>query len=137
MDTLFVYGTLHPDRAPAEIANVMMKKLRPLGEGTIRARLHHFREYPAIKMDTEALTKVAGHVFRLSNDSDLERLDAYEEYYPAAAEKSLFRRKPVQVRLTNGSAVECWVYEYNGSLPPAKKVKREKRFASPDVAQSR
>jgi hypothetical protein len=38
-----VYGTLHPDRAPAEI-----RRLIPLGPATILGTLHNLGEYPAL-----------------------------------------------------------------------------------------
>jgi hypothetical protein len=46
-ETLFVYGTLHPDRAPAEIRSVA-RRLIPLGPATILGTLHNFGEYPAL-----------------------------------------------------------------------------------------
>ena len=125
MDKLFVYGTLHPDRAPAEIADVV-RQLKPLGAGTIRAARHQFRDYPAIRMNSKNATKVAGHVFGLADSSDLKDMDEYEGYYPEALSRSLFIRTTVNVRLESGEVVKCWVYEYNRPLPPVKQVRRTK-----------
>ena len=115
-ENLFVYGTLHPSQAPDEIANVV-RRLKPVGKGTIRARMHRFPDYPAIKIDGKNGTRVSGEVFRVPTASALHALDEYEEYYPNELEKSLFTRKQVRVRLSDGSNVPCWVYEYNRVLP--------------------
>ncbi len=137
-DNLFVYGTLHPERAPAEIAAVV-RRLRPIGPGTIRARLHHFRDYPAVKLDGKNGSRVRGEVFQLPDEAELDQLDAYEEYYPFALEKSLFQRKRVRVRLKSGTMMDCWVYEYNGSLPSeiaGRKLKTRLAVRSPSGAHS-
>jgi len=118
---LFVYGTLHPDRAPDEIAHVV-RRFKTLGTGTIRARLHRFHDFPAIKIDQKNGSRISGEVFRVPSEVDLKELDEYEEYYPAALDKSLFQRRQVKVRLEDGTSTDCWVYEYNGSLPePARR----------------
>ena len=121
-EKLFVYGTLRPDRAPDEIAHVV-RRFKTLGSGTIRAQIHRFQDYPAIKIDQKNGLRVAGEVFQLPSALALKELDAYEEYYPAALDKSLFQRKQVKVRLEDGTSTECWVYEYNGRLPePARRA---------------
>jgi len=133
---LFVYGTLHPDRAPEEIAHVV-RRFKALGSGTIRARLHRFRDFPAIKIDQKNGSRITGEVFQVPNGVALKQLDDYEEYYPAALDKSLFQRKQVKVRLEDGTSTECWVYEYKGNLPqPAQRsTKRSaaKRTGSPNL----
>ena len=132
-EALFVYGTLHPDRAPAEIAD-LVRELAPIGEGTIRARLHRFREYPAIKLDSKNGSRIPGHLFLVPDDAALQQLDEYEEYYPTALDKSLFQRKPVQVRMNDGSKVQAWVYEYNRHLPKvarAGQANKPSRYKTP------
>ncbi len=61
-DLLFVYGTLHPDRAPAEIAHAA-RQFELVGEGAIRARRYEFGRYPAVVLDEADLTY--GHLFRV------------------------------------------------------------------------
>ena len=122
-ERLFVYGTLHPDRAPAEIAQVV-RGMEPLGEGVIRGRMHRFREYPAVKIDSKNGSRIKGEVFTLPNPGVLEKLDAYEEFYPAKLAESLFLRKQVKVRLQDGTRVDCWVYEYNRRLPRTRQGRR-------------
>jgi gamma-glutamylcyclotransferase (GGCT)/AIG2-like uncharacterized protein YtfP len=120
---LFVYGTLHPDRAPEEIAHVV-RRFKTLGSGTIRARLHRFHDFPAIKIDQKNGSRIMGEVFQVPSAVALKELDDYEEYYPAALDRSLFQRKQVKVRLQDGTSTDCWVYEYNRELPEAEQTKR-------------
>jgi gamma-glutamylcyclotransferase (GGCT)/AIG2-like uncharacterized protein YtfP len=118
-DDLFVYGTLHPDRAPEEIAGVV-SRLRPVGEGTIRGRLHDLGDYPAVVVDRGRNQKIAGSVFSLPDDPEaLASLDAYEEFRPADPENSLFIRSKRMVTLANGGRRRCWVYLYNKELSQA------------------
>ncbi|MDQ2925515.1 MAG: gamma-glutamylcyclotransferase [Acidobacteriota bacterium] len=120
---LFVYGTLHPGRAPDEIAHVV-RRFKPLGPGTIRARLHRFHDFPAIKIDPKNGSRIAGDVFQLPSTIALKELDDYEEYYPGELDRSLFQRKQVKVRLQDGTSTDCWVYEYNRNLPEDRPAKR-------------
>jgi gamma-glutamylcyclotransferase (GGCT)/AIG2-like uncharacterized protein YtfP len=114
---LFVYGTLHPDRAPREIA-AEAKKLRPVGPGTICGKLYHLGAYPGVVVPAGTRGRVAGFVFALPEDEDiLPRLDAYEDFRPADPESSLFVRAQCTVTLADDRRVRCWVYVYNQPLP--------------------
>ncbi len=118
-DELFVYGTLHPDRAPAEIASVV-KKMRPLGRGTIRGQLLNLGDYPGVVLNKGARDTVPGSVFALPDDpSALSSLDDYEDFRPEDPANSLFVRAKRTVTLENGQRRRCWVYLYNGQLPKA------------------
>ena len=118
-DDLFIYGTLHPERAPEEIAGVV-SRLRPVGEGTIRGSLHDLGEYPAVVVNGDSRQKVAGSVFALPDDPDaLASLDEYEEFRPEDPQNSLFIRSKRIVTLANGRRRRCWVYLYNKELPQA------------------
>ena len=44
---LFVYGTLHPDRAPAEIAHAV-RHLREIGPATLRGTRYDLGDYPGV-----------------------------------------------------------------------------------------
>ncbi|HEX9199995.1 MAG TPA: gamma-glutamylcyclotransferase family protein [Acidobacteriaceae bacterium] len=110
---LFVYGTLHPSRAPREIAGVA-RKLTHVGHGTIRGRLYDLGDYPGVILDDDATEPVHGEVFALPPDPDaLACLDAYEDYRPHDPEGSLFLRQKTTVTLADGSRETCWVYVYN------------------------
>ena len=114
---LFVYGTIHPDRAPAEIKAVV-KKLVPIGQGTISGTLQHdLGPYPALTLNGKKTQRVRGAVFALPDAETLRRLDRYEEYLPADPENSLFIRSKRLVTFDDGTRRFCWVYTYNQKLP--------------------
>jgi gamma-glutamylcyclotransferase (GGCT)/AIG2-like uncharacterized protein YtfP len=130
-DTLFVYGTLHPDRAPAEVASAV-KRLKKVGEGAVRGKLVDLGEYPGLLLGNAGRSTVHGSVFLLPSDpSVLAELDAYEEYNPQSPSTSLFLRKRVHVSLEDGTTRECWIYAYN-PVSPAKAPKSSRQR----VAQS-
>ena len=109
---LFVYGTLHPKKAPPEVRNDV-RRLRPEGKGTIRGRLLDLGEYPGV-VQTRGAGEVSGHVFSLPSDPGvLDRLDRYEEYFVDDPEGSLFLRKLLNVKRENGIVERCWVYVLN------------------------
>lgn len=113
---LFVYGTLHPDCAPAEIAN-LVRRFECVGKGTVRGTLYDLGAYPGAMLDEDCSRRISGTVFRLPQGDDvLPRLDAYEDFDPDAPESSLFIRRLHPVRLDDGSMLRCWIYEYNGAI---------------------
>ncbi len=124
-DRLFVYGTLRPGKAPAEISGVV-NRLKPLGNASIRAQLHQFPEYPAIRLNPRARKRIPGTLFGVIDTDALERLDAYEEFYPSKPNSSLFLRKLARVRMEDGSDVEAWVYEYAKPLPVTESTRRKR-----------
>jgi gamma-glutamylcyclotransferase (GGCT)/AIG2-like uncharacterized protein YtfP len=110
---LFLYGTLLPDQAPAEIATTL-KSLRRIGPARVRGKLYDFGEYPGALLVPSSKTTIKGEVFELpSRQAPLKALDQYEEFDPANKETSLFIRTKVRARLTNGNHVTCWMYIYN------------------------
>ena len=118
---LFIYGTLHPDRAPAEIASAA-RRLQPHGRGTVRAHLHNLGAYPGIILADEtddAAPEIPGEVFLVPDDSTLAALDAYEDFRPDDPTNSLFLRTKALVTLNDGSPESCWVYVYNRPPPTA------------------
>jgi gamma-glutamylcyclotransferase (GGCT)/AIG2-like uncharacterized protein YtfP len=116
-DHIFFYGTLRPSHAPEEIATVV-RKLTPVGAGTVSARLYDLGEYPGIILDSDAGRPIKGEVFVLPGDpGTLRSLDDYEDFRPKDPEGSLFKRMRTNVTLRNGSTRSCWVYVYNQKLP--------------------
>ncbi|SEG24268.1 Uncharacterized conserved protein YtfP, gamma-glutamylcyclotransferase (GGCT)/AIG2-like family [Bryocella elongata] len=111
---IFVYGTLHPDRSPAEIVQVT-RRFELVGEGTIEARKYQFQHYPAIVLGDLGL--VAGHVFRVPDPEMWAAIDRYEGYYPTRHDTSLFVRTRTLVTMNDGSKLEAWVYEYGRRMP--------------------
>jgi gamma-glutamylcyclotransferase (GGCT)/AIG2-like uncharacterized protein YtfP len=119
---LFTYGTLHPGRAPAEIAP-SVEKFRPVGEGFVPGVLYDLGDYPGAVLDPSSPQQVSGTVFQLPEDGDLLRqLDEYEGFNPDAPEQSLFLRVQCPVVLATGGVLNCWVYAYNGKPEPARIV---------------
>ena len=110
---LFVYGTLHPERAPREIAEVA-RRLRPVGTGWIRARRYELGAFPGVVLDGGSRTD--GGVFVVPDAETLALLDAYEDYRVEDLAGSLFVRVETKVMMRDGER-RCWVYVYNQALP--------------------
>ena len=116
---LFVYGTLHPERAPKEIQKVVSKMV-PIGKGTVVGNLHDLGDYPALVVDGKRKQRVSGSVFVLPDDPKaLQVLDKYEEFEPQDLKNSLFVRSKRTVTLADGTRKRCWVYVYNQKVPKA------------------
>jgi gamma-glutamylcyclotransferase (GGCT)/AIG2-like uncharacterized protein YtfP len=117
---LFIYGTLHPDRAPAAIAPTVAH-LRPLGPATVRGRLLDLGTYPGLIIssgENPGDEIVHGHLFAVPDDPDLSNkiwsaLDRYEDYRPASPESGLYTRVLTEVTLPDASQQSAWVYLYN------------------------
>ncbi len=115
---LFIYGTLHPDRAPREIAPVA-RRLKPLSVAIIRGRLLDLGEYPGLilhdPLDSSAPDPptVPGELFEVPDLATLAALDRYEDFRADDPATSLFLRVEAQVTLHDGQTVMCWVYVYN------------------------
>jgi gamma-glutamylcyclotransferase (GGCT)/AIG2-like uncharacterized protein YtfP len=112
---LFIYGTLHPDRAPREIASAA-RRLAPRGPATIRARLYNLGAYPGAVLDSSA-PPISGSLFAVPDTETLAALDAYEDLRPADPANSLFLRVETTATLPDGSHQPCWVYVYNREIP--------------------
>jgi len=119
-ELLFIYGTLHPERAPAAIA-ATARRLRPLGGATVRGRRYELGEYPGVVLSGDIGDQVRGELFLLPEGAEgaavLARLDAYEDFRPADPAGSLFLRQRTQATLEDGTQRVCWVYTYNHPLP--------------------
>jgi gamma-glutamylcyclotransferase (GGCT)/AIG2-like uncharacterized protein YtfP len=119
---LFLYGTLHPDRAPAEIAHAA-RRLTLIGPAAIRARVYNLGAYPGAILENEdekhdqTAPPLPGHLFTVPDAETLARLDAYEDFGPASPEASLFLRVPTTATTPDGSLHPCWVYVYNREPP--------------------
>jgi len=118
-EPIFIYGTLHPDRAPAAIA-ATARLLKPLGRATIRGRRYELGEYPGVILTDEAGALVHGELFLLPDPPQatavLAKLDAYEDFRPADPAGSLFLRQRTIATLEDGTQRACWVYTYNRAV---------------------
>lgn len=125
---LFSYGTLLPEHAPAEIADVV-HRLRRVGRGAVGGHLYDLGEYPGAILDSSSGKKISGAVFQLPDDpAVLQKLDAYEGFRPRRRRSSLFVRTRCPVTMRNGSRLQCWIYVYNGK-PTAAPVIANGRYA--------
>jgi gamma-glutamylcyclotransferase (GGCT)/AIG2-like uncharacterized protein YtfP len=116
-DLLFVYGTLHPDRAPLAILPTV-RRLRSRGPATVRGTLYPLGQYPGLLLPGPVPREVAGELFQLPSDpAVLARLDAYEDFRPADPAGSLFLRIQTCATLPGGNRQTCWVYVYNQHVP--------------------
>jgi gamma-glutamylcyclotransferase (GGCT)/AIG2-like uncharacterized protein YtfP len=119
---LFLYGTLHPDRAPQEIAETS-RRLKSIAKGTVRGHLHGLGDYPGLVLDDNG-DAVHGEIFEVPDGHTLAELDAYEGFHVSDPGSSLFLRTHAAVTLSDGSKRACWVYVYNRGIeqpapPPA------------------
>ena len=114
---LFVYGTLHPDRAPDEIVPAV-RHLREVGPATLLGTKYDLGDYPGVVIHLAPPDIVHGTIFELPQDPTvLEALDRYEDYRPADPTASLFVRVALAVTQPDGSTLDCWVYLYNQPVP--------------------
>jgi gamma-glutamylcyclotransferase (GGCT)/AIG2-like uncharacterized protein YtfP len=112
-DYLFLYGTLMPNEADDEVADVI-KRLRRVGAAYVRGRLYNLGEYPGGVIDLSANTSIRGELVELpAEKAVLDALDKYEEFDPSRPQKSLFVRKRTKIKLANGRNVQGWMYVYN------------------------
>jgi gamma-glutamylcyclotransferase (GGCT)/AIG2-like uncharacterized protein YtfP len=122
-DYLFTYGTLAEDDAPRQIV-ATVKKLKPVGNGYIFARLYDLGEYPGAVLDHSKRHKVFGKIFELPGDRKLlEQLDQYEAFNPKQPSASLFVRKRIAINRSNCPPVTGWVYEYNHDVDSSSAIK--------------
>lgn len=110
-ELLFVYGTLRREGgAPGSVERLLGEDARPVGEGTIGARLYRAGGYPAAVADDEA--EVRGELYELEDPGKvLSVLDRYEGRTPDG--EGLYRRERVAVERDSGGSAEAWVYWYN------------------------
>jgi gamma-glutamylcyclotransferase (GGCT)/AIG2-like uncharacterized protein YtfP len=108
---LFIYGTLHPDRAPREIA-AAARRLISAGPATIRGHRYDLGEYPGVVLDSNGL-HIQGELFAVPDTAALAALDAYEDFRPDDPANSLFLRVETTATKPDGSPLTCWVYVYN------------------------
>lgn len=115
-DLLFVYGTLRRGfRLHHLLANL---EVSFLAEGKVAGELFDLGEYPGARPSNREGKWVIGELLQLRNPaSDLNCLDAVEEFIPAAPERSQFIRALAQVILRSGGRERAWIYWLSARLP--------------------
>lgn len=113
---LFVYGTLRPGCAPAEVSHAAAQ-LRLVGEASVRGELYDLGHYPGVVLSSDPLRKVSGLLFELpADESVLHALDEYEEFIPELPQTSQFVRVQCEAQTASGEVVSCWIYVYARNL---------------------
>jgi gamma-glutamylcyclotransferase (GGCT)/AIG2-like uncharacterized protein YtfP len=117
---LFIYGTLFPEFAPAEV-RPLVKRLKKVGDGSIRGSMYNLGDYPGAVQDNRS-HRVFGSVYQVPNLAVLRRLDLYEGFNPLRPTSSTFVRRKVIVRMAEGGHIRSWAYLYNGSIRKATRI---------------
>src|SRR5437763_17187314 len=92
-DYIFIYGTLAPERAPADVRDAV-SRMKPIAAGMMTGQLYDLGDFPGAVFDETARSQVRGQVYELPTDGDLlQKLGAYEEYDRDRPGSSLFIRE--------------------------------------------
>ncbi|MBK7704857.1 MAG: gamma-glutamylcyclotransferase [Acidobacteria bacterium] len=112
---LFAYGTLNPDLAPPEIADIVAR-FEFVRSGTVRGLLFDLGPYRGAVPDAESDRRICGNLYRVAGlESVIDRLDEYEGFRAGDPDRSLFVRSEVTVELAERS-VDAQIYVYNGDI---------------------
>lgn len=105
-DAFAVYGLLR--KGASGFARFGLERaFRPLGPCTIPGLIHDLGGYPGL---VEGRGEVVGELFEVIDPSVIARLDAFEDYYPQAPDRSRYLRRQITL-LT--PARKAWVYVWN------------------------
>lgn len=125
MNRIFVYGTLRNGMLNQVVPEVS-SYIHADAKGFVNGRLFDTGEYPAAKPNKTSQTKVYGDVLMV-DDNQLQNvlnvLDEYEEIDEDHPQKSLFKRKLVDVNIANGKKIKAWIYWYNKDIKGFKELK--------------
>lgn len=116
MRPLFVYGLLRPGFAGFAELN-LSAAVHVLGSDSVAGSLYDLGDYPGMTLDGRGV--VHGELIAPYDDTVLERLDAYEGYYPADPDCSEYIRVTTTT-LQRKLAVD--VYIYNRPLTHARRL---------------
>ncbi len=108
---LFVYGTLRRTCSTGA-HNTYLNGAQFIDDAKIQARLYRVSYYPAIVLSTKE-EWVTGEVYRLTDATQLQALDDYEECALPTQAAQEYRRELTQVTLSNGETLAAWVYIFN------------------------
>ena len=118
---LFVYGTLRPGHAPAEVA-AAAAQLRLVGEGSVAGELYDLGHYPGAILNNNSGPRISGLLFELPEDEAVLRaIDDYEEFIPELPAASQFLRVQCEAECA-GAGVTCWIYTFARSLAGARRI---------------
>ncbi len=112
---LFVYGTLRRD-AGRDIHRLIARHAEFVGRGRVRGRLFMLGDYPAMAVDADSLSVVAGELYELPEgrrELALLELDDYEGIGPNHSRPHDYRREVVAVEMSDGTRIDAWAYVLN------------------------
>ena len=116
---VFFYGTLMCGfslRRHSDIESF----LRFSGRGSVQGVLYDLGSYPGM---VAGRGTVVGELYEiLQAERLLSKLDAIEGYYSNAPDESIYIRRRVCVRRSDGVGVSSWVYVFNGALEKASRI---------------
>jgi gamma-glutamylcyclotransferase (GGCT)/AIG2-like uncharacterized protein YtfP len=117
-ELLFVYGTLLDERHVEALISGL-GRWSCLGAARIAGELYDAGAYPALRLSA-AGAEVEGILLEVENGpAVLAKLDDYE-----GVEKGLYARRRVEVRLSDGSTCEAWVYVYDQPVAGLRRIQR-------------
>ena len=111
---LFVYGTLRRGCANPH-AQLLERSAQFVGPARVRGKLYRVEWYPGMTLDSDGKDLVVGDLFRVDDPAAMEELDRYEG-------SNEYQRVTTAALLDIGNEVECWVYEYLGSVTEAARI---------------
>ena len=119
---LFVYGTRskaggHP------IHERVAKRSRFVGEASMQGKLFRMETSPGVVDSDDPADSVRGELYEVIDPKPLfEELDAYEGCGPMDVPPTLYVRAKRPIRLSDGRALEAWVYLYNRPTEGLKRI---------------
>jgi gamma-glutamylcyclotransferase (GGCT)/AIG2-like uncharacterized protein YtfP len=118
----FVYGTLKEGRP---LDRKLFAELRTsVKPARITGSIFSLGPYPTIKLDGKGMVIGEVHTFKEEDASRIrDIMDGIEGYSPSSPDKGLYNRHKIKATLEeNGKEVTAWVYEFNGSVDPKRKL---------------
>jgi gamma-glutamylcyclotransferase (GGCT)/AIG2-like uncharacterized protein YtfP len=120
-ERLFVYGTLkRGSRHP--FAEQLAAKSSHLGEASYNGRLYRVAHYPGAVASSLPGEWVQGDVYAVQDAALLRALDRYEGCGPDDPKPTQYLRLRQTVKLSDGTAVEAWVYVYNRPVETLERI---------------
>jgi gamma-glutamylcyclotransferase (GGCT)/AIG2-like uncharacterized protein YtfP len=116
--TLFVYGSLRQG-FKSEAYQYISRYFTLVDAAKVKGRLYDMGSYPA-GVSTGDDVFIAGELYQIKSEAEfgwaMAQIDDYEGLNVEAGETPLYRRDIARAILSDGSAVDSWVYWYDGPL---------------------
>ena len=121
-DLLFAYGFLKQKFHGSLATRTPKMDVTFVAEGRYQGHLYKVDHYPGVIFDGTAPFAILGEVLRMNDpETLLPVLDRYEHSLPLITEDPEYERvlRPVE---TDQGVLQCWVYEYLGSVRKEQKI---------------